>query len=87
MDFAGDAYLELLTLHLFRVNGENLKKMIFRRNDYRQGFRLEIVFIEQFNTQLVIRNNYSVIDDFHNLQITRAQTNVLSLLHYPLIVS
>jgi hypothetical protein len=36
------------------------------------GFGLDIVFIDHFNTQLVITLNYSIITNFHTLQITRA---------------
>jgi hypothetical protein len=39
-------------------------------SDSRLGFGLEIGFIDDFNTQLVITLNYSVIADLHTLQIT-----------------
>jgi hypothetical protein len=35
--------------------------------DYRRCFGLDIGFINQFNTQLVITINYSAIVDFHTL--------------------
>jgi hypothetical protein len=38
--------------------------------DYQRGFRLEIGFIDHFNTRLVTTLNYSVIANFHTLQIT-----------------
>jgi hypothetical protein len=40
--------------------------------DYRQGFELDIGFIDHFNIQLVIALNYSDIVNFHNSQITIA---------------
>jgi hypothetical protein len=33
--------------------------------DYRRGFRLDIGFIDNFNTQPVIPLNYSAIADLH----------------------
>jgi hypothetical protein len=38
-------------------------------SDYKRGFGLEIGFIDQFTTQLVITLNYSAIADFHTFQI------------------
>jgi hypothetical protein len=38
----------------------------------RQGFGLEIGFIDHFNTRHVTTINYSVIANFHALQITTA---------------
>jgi hypothetical protein len=41
-------------------------------SDSRRGIGLDIGFIDHFNTQLQIPLNYSVITDFHILQITSA---------------
>jgi hypothetical protein len=38
------------------------------RGEYRRGFRLVIGFID--NLQVVTKNNYNTIADFHTLQIT-----------------
>jgi hypothetical protein len=37
--------------------------------------RLEIAFIDRFNTRLVTTFNYTTIADLHTLQITTAQAN------------
>jgi hypothetical protein len=44
-----------------------------------RGFELDIVFIDHFNTQLVITLNYSAIANFHTLQIARARKLVFSV--------
>jgi hypothetical protein len=43
-------------------------------SDSRRGFRLEIRFIDHFNTALVITLNYSATAELHTLQITTAHT-------------
>jgi ethanolamine utilization microcompartment shell protein EutS len=40
---------------------------------------LDIVFIDRFNTQLVITLNYNAIDNFHALQITVTHKLVFSV--------
>jgi hypothetical protein len=39
-------------------------------SDYRRRLGFQIGFIDHFNTQLVIRLNYSAIADLHTSQIT-----------------
>jgi hypothetical protein len=48
-------------------------------SDSRRGFGLKIGFSDHFNTQLVIRLNYSTIADLHTLQITIAHRVVFSV--------
>jgi hypothetical protein len=43
-------------------------------------FELDVRFIDHFNTRLVTTLNYSVIADFHTLQITTAHAKFFSLL-------
>jgi hypothetical protein len=38
--------------------------------DYRQGFGLQIGFIDYCNTRIVTTLNYSAIGNLHNLQLT-----------------
>jgi hypothetical protein len=38
-----------------------------RTSDSRRGFGLDIVFVDDFNIQLVITLNYSAIANFHTL--------------------
>jgi hypothetical protein len=40
--------------------------------DSRRGFRLEIGFIDHFNTQLVTTLYYNAFADYHPLKITTA---------------
>jgi hypothetical protein len=42
------------------------------RSGYWPSFGLEIRFIDHFTTRLVTTSNYSVVADFHTLQITTA---------------
>jgi ethanolamine utilization microcompartment shell protein EutS len=49
-------------------------------SNYRRGFALDIGFIDNFNTQLVITLNYSAIDDLHTLQIIVTHISVLNQL-------
>jgi hypothetical protein len=52
----------------------NLFHIVTWRSDYKWGFGLEIRFIYHFNTRLVTTLTYSVIPNFHTLQITTAHT-------------
>jgi hypothetical protein len=45
--------------------------------NYKWGYRLDIGFIDHFNTQLVITFNYSAILNIHTLQNIRAYTKPL----------
>jgi hypothetical protein len=48
------------------------QNIVTRGSDYSQGFRLEIGFIDQFNTQLVTTINYSTLANHRASQITTA---------------
>jgi ethanolamine utilization microcompartment shell protein EutS len=47
-------------------------------SDTRLGFKVDIGFIDHFNTQLVITLNYGTIVNLHTLQITTAYAVVSS---------
>jgi hypothetical protein len=49
-------------------------------SDFRWGFRLDIGFIGQFSTLLVMPQNYGPVTDFHTLHITPAHAK--SLAHF-----
>jgi hypothetical protein len=53
--------------------------------DSRWSFWLDIAFIDDLNTLLIITLNYSAIANFHTLQITRAQAK--SFLSYSVFTS
>jgi hypothetical protein len=61
--------------YLFEIVEYNFGKsfcIVTWRGDYRQGFGLEIGFIDHFNIRLVSTLNYSAIANFHTLRITTA---------------
>jgi hypothetical protein len=58
-----------------RIHGRILKlKYCYAYVWLSTGLGLDIGFIDYFNTKLVITHNYSVIANFHTLQLTRAHT-------------
>jgi hypothetical protein len=62
------------------LSGNALMYIVTCMSDSRQGFGLEIGFIDHFNTQLMTTLNYSAIPNLHILQITRAHRQVFSSL-------
>jgi hypothetical protein len=50
-------------------------------SDYRRGFVLDIGFIDNFTTQLVITLNYSAIADLHTLHTTVARARAHTHTH------
>jgi hypothetical protein len=55
---------------IFLSSSRQLSPVCVHVCDFRRGFGLDIGFIDNFNTQLVITFNYSAIADLHTPQIT-----------------